>query len=126
ALPQRKRWLVGTLALTASIPMFEVSGAMGVVRGHTGRGGLELVKTDHVRDVFTQLSRQVSSDDKDDADAIRAQGVGRMLAWTNVVVPILTPDTIPYRGLAGLLDETTQMLKIAQISGLSADELDRK
>ena len=27
-----------------------------------------------------------------------------MLAWTNVVVPILTPDTVPYRGLAGLFD----------------------
>jgi len=123
SLPSRKRWLVGALALAASIPMLEVAGAMGVVRGDTGRGGLELVRTDHVRDVLVQLSRQVSSDNKDDADAIRAQGVGRMLAWTNVVVPILTPETVPYRGLAGLFDEMTQMVKIAQLSGLNADDL---
>jgi len=123
SLPSRKRWLVGAIALAAAIPMLEVAGAMGVVSGDTGRGGLELVRTDHVRDVLVQLSRQVSSDNKDDADAIRAQGVGRMLAWTNVVVPILTPETVPYRGLAGLWDELTQMVKIAQLSGLNADDL---
>jgi hypothetical protein len=123
ALQQRKRWLVGALALAASLPMLEVAGAMGVVRGDTGRGGLELVQTDHVRDVLQQVSRQMSSSNKDDADAIRAQGVGRMLAWTNVVVPILTPDTVPYRGLAGLFDETTQMMKVAQFSGQNAEDL---
>jgi len=123
SLEQRKRWLVGAVAIAAAIPMLEVAGAMGVVRGDTGRGGLELVQAEHVRDVLVQVSRQVRSGSQDDADAIRAQGVGRMLAWTNVVVPILTPDTVAYRGLGGLFDETAQMVRVAQFSGLNADDL---
>jgi hypothetical protein len=46
-----------------------------------------------------------------------------MLAWSNVVVPLMTPEIIPYRGMNGFLEETAQTFRIASVSGLTPDDL---
>jgi hypothetical protein len=63
------------------------------------------------------------SDDQQTTDEVNVQGVSRMLAWANVVVPVMTPEMIPYRGIDGFLNEAEQTFKVAALSGLTADDL---
>jgi hypothetical protein len=123
ALPRGRRLAVGACAGLALVPLLQFAGALGVVRDELGRGGLELATTDHIRDVFTELSREMTPGSQQNAEAINTQGLGRILAWTNVVVPIMTPETIPYRGLNGFFDEAVDSFHIASLSGLTADDL---
>jgi hypothetical protein len=123
ALPRGRRLAVGACAVLALVPLLQFAGAMGVVRGELGRGGLELATSDHIRDVFRELSREMTPGGQQNAEAINTHGVGRILVWTNVVVPIMTPETIPYRGLDGFLDEAVESFHIASLSGLTAEDL---
>lgn len=121
-LPGRRRLLVAICASIAAVPVIQLSGAVGVVRDQVGRGGLELMRTDHIAQVLHELTRELTSDDREQAEEIQAQGVSRLLAWTNVVVPLMTPDTIPYRGLAGLVDEGIATFRVASVAGVAADD----
>jgi hypothetical protein len=123
ALPSRRRILVGAVGMIAAIPLIQLAGALGVVRDDLGRGGLEMMKAEHVREVASALSRKMSSSDRDEAEAVNFQGFGRLLSWTNVVVPILTPETVPYRDLTGIVEEATQTFRIASLSRLTVDDL---
>jgi hypothetical protein len=123
ALTRRQRIVVGAVAMLAVIPLIQFAGAVGVVRDRLGRGGFELMQSDHVREVFRELSLELSTSDQLDADAINNQGLGRLVAWTNVVVPLMTPETVPYRGMDGLFDEARKTFQVASISGLTADDL---
>jgi hypothetical protein len=49
--------------------------------------------------------------------------VSRMVAWTNVVVPLMTPRTIPYRGFEGIANEIGKSFQVASVAGLTADDL---
>lgn len=122
ALPRKRRFAVATGAAIAAIPLVQLSGAVGVVRDQVGRGGLELMRADHAAQVFQEITRQLTDDDREQAEEVRAQGVSRMLAWTNVVVPLMTPDSIPYRGFAGFVDEGMETFRIASVTGLTADD----
>jgi len=82
-----------------------------------------LMQSDHIREVFRELSHEMTTSDQLDADAVNGQGLGRLLAWTNVVVPLMTPDSVPYRGLDGFVDEARQTFQVASISGLTPDDL---
>jgi len=123
ALPRRQRFVVGAVAMLALVPLIQFAGAVGVVRDRLGRGGFELMQSDHIREVFAELSNEITSSDQRDADAINSQGLGRLLAWTNVVVPLMTPETVPYRGLDGFFEEAKQTFQVSSISGLTADDL---
>ena len=121
ALPRGRRLAAGACAVLAMVPLLQLAGAMGVVRGEVGRGGLELARPENIRAVFQVLSRELTSGEN--AEDVNMQGVGRMLAWANVVGPIMTPESIPYRGLHGFIDETATTFQIATISGMTADDL---
>jgi hypothetical protein len=121
AIPRGRRLAVGTCAALAILPLLQFAGAAGVVRDRLGRGGLELVSSEHIREVFDELRLEMFGNQN--AQEINLQGVGRMLAWTNVVVPLMTPAAIPYRGLDGFLGEATQTFRIASLSGLTSDDL---
>jgi hypothetical protein len=123
ALPERRRLTVGAISVLAIFPLLHVAGALGVARDNLGRGGLELLRQDHLREVFAELSRQLVHNGGEPSDQISGQGLGRMLAWTNVVVPLLTPREIPYRGFDGFIDEAVQTFKVSSVTGVSADEL---
>ena len=122
AMPKRKRLVAGACSLLAAVPLIQLAGALGVVRDELGRGGLEMVETGHITDVFRLLSQELMGGGNDTL-AVKEHGVSRLLAWTNVVVPLMTPETVPYRGLDGFLDEATQTFRIASVSGLTPDDL---
>jgi hypothetical protein len=123
SLSGRRRLAVGALTLVATVPLLQLAGAVGVVRDDLGRGGLELVKGDHVREVFRHLSDAMVSGNGQSTEEVNVQGVSRMLAWANVVVPVMTPEAIPYRGLDGFFGEAVETFRIARLSGLTADDL---
>lgn len=122
ALPKRRRFGVSVCAVIAMVPLIAFAGAAGVVRDRLGRGGLELVTIDHILDVLHELSSELTLGNQQDKEEVTGQGVGRLLAWSNVVVPLMTPETIPYRGFDGFLEEAAQTFRIARISGLTADD----
>ena len=123
ALPRGRRLVVGACAGLAMVPLIQLAGALGVLRDEVGRGGLELLRPDHAQEVFDGILRQMTPSDQQNSEEVTRQGVARLLAWTNVVVPIMTPETIPYRGFDGFLDEAIQTLRIARVSGLTVDDL---
>jgi hypothetical protein len=121
ALPKSRRLIAGAFAGLAIVPLLEFSGAAGIVRSELGRG-FERVKPEHVREVFDGIVRQMGERRGENFGDIAVEGVGRLLAWTNVVVPIMTPETIPYRGFDGFLSEMIQTFHIARLSGTTADD----
>jgi len=123
ALPERRRLIVGVCAVFAAVPLIQLAGALGVVRDELGRGGLEMVESGHLSDVFHQLSRELLPGDSHDAEVLREHGVSRLLSWTNVVVPLMTPQVVPYRGMTRFLDEATQTFQVASLSGSTPDDL---
>src|SRR5262249_12897685 len=122
AMPKRKRLALSVWGLLGAVPLIQLAGALGVVRDQLGRGGLELVESQHISEVFNLLSRELFNKG-DDTEAVREHGVSRMLAWTNVVVPLMTPETVPYRGMDGFFDEAVQTFKVSSVSGSTPDEL---
>lgn len=123
ALPKSRRIAAGVCAVVAMVPLIQLAGAVGVARNDLGRGGLELLQPDRIRDVFRQLSREIMPGDQSSAEDVKIEGVSRLLAWTNVVVPLMTPEAIPYRGLDGFLDEAVRTFQVASMSGLTPDDL---
>jgi hypothetical protein len=115
-LPKRKRLVVSICAAFAAVPLIQLAGALGVVRDELGRGGLEMFESGRVEEVFQQLSRELLPGDSQDVEALREHGVSRLLSWTNVVVPMMTPQTVPYR-------EATQTFQVASLSGSTPDDL---
>jgi len=81
------------------------------------------VTADHILDVLHELSSELTPGNQQGAEEVAVQGVGRLLAWSNVVVPLMTPEAIPYRGFDGFLDEAAQSFQIANVSGLTTDDL---
>ncbi len=122
-LPPRQRRFAASLALAASIPLVELSGAAGMVRDDFGRGGLELLRAERVNEVAQAMVQSLKGGDQQDADKMRMHGFGRLLAWTNVVVPLMSPEEIPYRGFDGFVTEAAQTFQIASVSGLTVEDL---
>jgi len=122
-MPKHRRRLAAGIGLLALVPLIQLAGALGVVRDEMGRDRLEMVQADHIREVFTRVGEEMAPGATSDSERRNVQGVSRMLAWSNVVVPVMTPDSVPYRGFEGFLDEALQTFRIARVSGLTPDDL---
>ena len=122
-MPVRKRAIAGACALLAVLPLMQLAGAVAVVRKELGRDMLDLMNQDRFTEVFRRLSEVMTTAGDRNAEETRVEGVSRLLAWTNVVVPLMTPETIPYRGLEGFADEAMSTFRVARLSGLTVDDL---
>src|SRR5581483_4331080 len=122
AMPRRKRIIAVVAATIAAVPLIQIAGALGVVRDQLGRDALGEMRRDEATEVFRRLRLVLTSSNGRDSEETQVQGVSRLLAWTNVVVPLLTPEQVPYRQIDGILDEATSTFKIASLSGLTADD----
>jgi hypothetical protein len=122
-LPRRRQAAAWICAIIAIVPLVRFVGAVGVARDELGRGGLEVVQFDHMREMFDRTFREMMPGDKAIGDDLALQGVSRFLAWSNVVVPLMTPEAIPYRGLEEFPDEARQTFRIASMSGLTPEDL---
>jgi hypothetical protein len=114
----RRRVVVGAFAVLAMVPLIQFAGALGVVRDELGRGGLELARVDHIKDVLEGTVRQMTAD----PEQVTMHGAGRFLAWTNVVVPLMTPESIPYRRFDGFVAEASQTFQVASVSGRTLED----
>jgi hypothetical protein len=123
ALPKgRARLIAGGCAALVMVPLIQAAGALGVVRDDLGRGGLELFRLDRVQEVFDGMLRQMTTAERN-SDEIGMHGIGRLLPWPSMVVPLMSPESIPYRGFDGFVDDAVQTFRIASLSGLSVDDL---
>jgi hypothetical protein len=122
-MPVRKRAVAGACALLAVLPLVQFAGAIAVVRKELGRDMLNVTNADRFAEVFRRLSEVMTSAGEGNAEEARVEGVSRQLAWTNVVVPLMTPESVPYRGLDGLFNEALGTFRIARLSGSTADDL---
>jgi hypothetical protein len=100
--------LVGLLG----IPIFAISGALGAVRGETGRGDFSIFSLDRTAEttnaIWSRLAHRSNLIDQD----ILLNGPGRMVVWPNLEAAILTPETIPYRGFDDFAHEVLLSFKI--------------
>ena len=122
AMPKRRRAIAILIATGAAIPLVQLAGAMGVVRDQLGRDRLDGLRQDQAAEMFRQVAHLFLLTGRGSQET-QVQGVSRLLAWANVVVPLLTPDLIPYRGLKTLADDSVRTFQIASVSGLTADDL---
>jgi len=122
-MPPRKRAIAAACALLAVLPLVQLAGAIAVVRRELGRDMLNVTNPDRFAEIFRRLAEVMTSAGDRNAEDTKVEGVSRQLAWTNVVVPLMTPETVPYRGIDGLLDEAAGTFRVARLSGLTVDDL---
>ena len=101
SLSRTARRKVIILYVIASIPLFYIVGNIGNVR-------------EQVRQTLGDVSDNITlmyqllldpSDLTTDTLNTFSRGVWRMISWSNIAVPILTPSDFDYRGTDGILDE---------------------
>ncbi len=122
----RRRVKLVVIAVLGAIPALAVSGLIGIVRTEVGRGGVEILSAERVIQVF-EASMEILSEPKHDSpdrgEGLKAEGLARMVSWPNIVVTLLSPDFVPYRGVDGYWDELKASASIASLSGKSREDL---
>jgi hypothetical protein len=115
----RRRAIMLTLA--GGLAAFFVTGIIGIVRQEIGRGGVEIFSSERVAAVINE-AEQVVAQGASGRDLIVFNALTRLLAPTNVAVPMLSPEVIPYRGFEGLQREIVATARIQALSGVSHGE----
>ncbi|MEW6731317.1 MAG: hypothetical protein AB1489_08260 [Acidobacteriota bacterium] len=111
------------IVVVASIPIFLISGVVGTMRDQIGRGGLELFSIERATQVIESIPESLTSVPSTNNAEIAIQGLGRMLIWTNIVIPVMSPSLVPYREFTGIEEEIKLSLQISNLAGLSRDDL---
>jgi hypothetical protein len=120
SLPAPRRGRIAVTMALAAIPVFIISGVIGVVRDQIGRGGLEILSSDRISQVFYAVTDSFTNPSGENATL---NGLRRMVIWSNLVVPVMSPAMVDYRGFENLGNELALSAQIASVSGLSRDEL---
>jgi hypothetical protein len=113
-------------AVVAFIPVLMLSGIVGLVRQDIGRGGIEFIGSERVSQVLNSASRIISPERTAtvvEKTSIKEAGLSRLVVWSNIVVPIMSPEMISYRGYDGLGEEALSYAQIAGVSGASLQDL---
>jgi len=114
-----------------AIPAILITGLVGIVRDGAsttsgvrtgiGRGGLEVLNVDRLSTVLDEAV-DIGSSEALGPLSIAAAGVQRQLVATNYVVPILSPETVPFRGFSDIGEELSKLAEIAVLTGSSRKE----
>jgi hypothetical protein len=123
ATPAKTRVRVGLMLAICAVPLVALSGAVGVIRGQIGRGGIEILSTDRIMEVVDRVFYLFSAEDEEGKRALTLEGIGRLVSWPNLVVPMMTPDPVSYRGLSTLPDEILASSKISQLSDMNRQDM---
>lgn len=126
ALRGSDRARMTVLAMVAFIPVLILSGIFGLVRQDIGRGGIELFGSERVSRVLDSATNILNPEKTATAreePSIGAEGLSRLVMWSNIVVPIMSPEMIAYRGYDGLGEEAMLSANIANMSGASVEDL---
>ncbi len=120
---QRERRRPLAYGALLALPIFALSGAIGVVRGELGRGDFGIFSAERMVDTANAVWDHLSAESDTSDQATLLNGPGRMVVWPNLSAAILTPENIPYRGFGSLLDEAAITFKVSAISGLSRQDM---
>lgn len=96
--PRQRIYFCSVILLTA-IPILMLSGSIELVRSEV-RQGVAQTSADKARQMGALLLRE----DVPVKESLET-GLERMVVWTNLVVPVLSPREVPYRGFGNLWDE---------------------
>ena len=80
---------------------------VGTVRNQVGRDSLALLEPAQLAQTLAMAEFRFENGGFG-ADQLGKNGVSRPLAWSDAAVVILSPDTIPYRGLGSFFEEIPQ------------------
>lgn len=117
ATPRHWKWRLTVLAIPAGAALMLFLGLTGVVRDQLGRGGSEVVTAQRVNDALIEASASMSGVTLvQSMEAPLFKAMTRIVRWTNVVVPMMTPGVVPYRGLSGVRGEFMGIFSLGQFS----------
>jgi hypothetical protein len=117
-----KRVLYVVLAAVGALVVLVVSGVTEVVRNEIGRGGLEILTWERLSAVIEESERTLDAG-SGQRELAMFYALGRTLPPANVAIPVLSPETVPYRGVEGLADEILAMAEINALTGRSTIDL---
>jgi hypothetical protein len=103
-----------------------LSGIVGLVRQEVGRGGIEILSSERVSSVVDSATKVIEGQQTVSAEpdsTITTEGLSRLVVWTNIVVPIMTPSILPYRGYEELPNEIVLSMQFANFSGARLEDL---
>lgn len=126
SLRGRARTRMAVFGVALFILALMLSGIIGIVRQQVGRGGIEILSSERISTVFDSTTKviegqQTASEESD--STITTEGLSRMVVWTNIFVPVMTPSRLPYRGYEGLPTEIALSMQLANFSGMSLEDL---
>lgn len=109
------------VAAIALVPAILFIGAVEAIRNQIGRGGLELLTGERVQAVAREVEG-ISVDLTQFWRQALTFGLYRLINVPGVVVPILSPDDVPYRNPGSLVDEIASYARISALSGQSRQD----
>lgn len=115
-LPAARRRRAIRLSALVAIPGLLLVGLLGIIRDEIGRGGVEVLSPERIVEVASQVGDKLE-DMADLADKAAFVGIYRMLGASNVAVPVLSPDAVPYRGMDGLGEQIVSGMQISALTG---------
>ncbi len=120
-LQGRKRTRAVVISAALGTIAVLMTGIIGLVRQEIGRGGLDIFSQERISAVAEEAARTLEQGAAA-RTSIVGDGLMRLVAHTNVVVPVLSPDVVPYRGFEGLGSEIASTARISALAGVSAEE----
>ncbi len=114
---RRLKWAVRLFP--AGVAIFLLAAVIGQTRSQVGRmsviAALEVGPTVVLQEAKRVIGGQGEAGTMGSVAAV--DGVARMVPWCNLSVPLMTPLTVPYRGVTGLWEEATVMFAISRFGG---------
>jgi hypothetical protein len=104
------------LGIAGLIPLIIASGVVNVLRDDVGRTTLQTLDIGEVINdipsaISTSLEKSTNTWDPGEQNALWT-GLARMVDWSLLAVPNMTPQVVPYRGYGDLPQELEAMLSI--------------
>ena len=118
---ERHRRRVICTALAATGPVLMVFWLVGDVRVGRGRDNIELLSLSNISGFFGAAKNSLARNEAKGGDFI-GDALGRLYAWPNAAITILTPEVIPYRGVSEWVSECRSYMTIW---GWSDDAVER-
>ena len=115
----RKRLRVGLILLPLLGLVFLTAGLIGKLRVETGRLSVSEVMQGGVGR-FVETSREIAKESSAGAaedGGIAASAAARLVNWPNIVIPVMTPKNVPYRGFDDIGDEFRSFFELGLITG---------
>ena len=122
AAPAKTRVRVGLTLAICAVPLVMLSGAVGESAARLA-AAVSRFNNYRISEVIDRVFTLFSAEDEEGKRALTLEGIGRLVSWPNLVVPMMTPDPVSYRGLSTLPDEVLASSKISQLSDMNRQDM---